>query len=119
MDSLKALGCCHIYSQRDFTLEGEGQGDQEGRHDGAVAAALAKKQADAGLDAFDCPPSPTIMARWGRRRGTLPHQLISRRLLPAWQEGKRAHAELASAAQGRSCRAVDEPRSSCCLSPMA
>ncbi|KAL4448506.1 hypothetical protein ABPG75_005725 [Micractinium tetrahymenae] len=62
MDSLKQLGCCHIYSQRDYTLEGEGHSGADGHGDHA-GAALAKKKAAGGLDVFDCPPSPTIMAR--------------------------------------------------------
>lgn len=68
MDSLKALGCCHIYSQRDYTLEGEAGGSDNDAH-ADHANMLAKKKAAGGLDAYDCPPSPTIMARWGGRWG--------------------------------------------------
>lgn len=61
MDTLKAMGCCHIYSQRDYTLEGEGGGD------GGIGALASKNKMAANFDPMHCPPSP-IMARQAPRQ---------------------------------------------------
>lgn len=64
MDSLRALGCCHIYSQRDYTLEGEGEDEGHAPH-GTLSVGKKQPGGGGGMD-FDpsyCPPSPTIMAK--------------------------------------------------------
>ena len=60
MDKLHSLGCCHIYSARDYSLEGEGRGDKGGTA-GADGALLAAKKKE-GLAPISVPQSP-IMAR--------------------------------------------------------
>lgn len=58
LDKLKALNCCHIYSARDYTLEGEQRRSSDGGGD--PAAALARK---AAADPLAAPGSPGAMAR--------------------------------------------------------
>lgn len=57
MDSLRAIGCCHIYSARDYTLEGEGEGGDDG-------SGGPKLKFKGGAMPLDVPNSPTILARW-------------------------------------------------------
>ena len=60
MDKLKQQACCHIYSARDYSLEGSGNGD------GSQFITGGGK-----VDPLLTPPSPSAMARWvlvGRRR---------------------------------------------------
>ena len=59
MDKLRALGCCHIYSARDYTLEGEGGGG-----DGEGGAAVPAGKKGAGLEGLHCPPSLAFITRW-------------------------------------------------------
>ena len=55
MDKLKQAGCCHIYTSRDYTLEGSG--GSEHSSDGGVQFARSK------VDPLLAPPSPSAMAR--------------------------------------------------------
>ena len=56
MDKLKQAACCHIYSARDYALEGSGS------EDGSGGAAQFMRKVDPLLS----PPSPSAMARWVR-----------------------------------------------------
>lgn len=55
LDKLKQAGCCHIYSARDYTMEGSGGSDD--RSDGGAHFARSK------VDPLLAPPSPAAMAR--------------------------------------------------------
>lgn len=58
MDKLRPLGCCHIYSARDYTLEGDGG------NDGGNSGGLAPLKTKGGEGGALSPPSPGAMARW-------------------------------------------------------
>lgn len=53
MDKLKQAACCHIYSARDYTLEGSGS------EDGGSGPGLFPRKGDPLM----APPSPSAMAR--------------------------------------------------------
>lgn len=55
LDKLKQAGCCHIYSARDYTMEGSGASDDGS--DGGAQFARSK------VDPLLAPPSPSAMAR--------------------------------------------------------
>lgn len=59
MDKLAQQACCHVYSARDYTLEGEQRRSSDGDSD-PLGAALARK---AGGDPLAAPGSPGAMAR--------------------------------------------------------
>lgn len=63
MDKLRALGCCHIYSARDYTLEGEGRGSGSG-DGGCGGGAVPVGKKGGGLEGLHCPPSPPFITRW-------------------------------------------------------
>ena len=57
MDKLRPLGCCHVYSARDYTLEAErGSSSDSERGDREHSAAADKKKA--GLAPLSVPQSP-------------------------------------------------------------
>jgi hypothetical protein len=62
MDKLQAFGCCHFYSARDYSLEGE-CADAGCRAGPAVLPEKAgPKSSGTFLESISCPQSP-IMAR--------------------------------------------------------